>query len=121
MSCNSCQKGKRCERQWRDMLRAAGFLKARRGRQYSGSPDSPDVICPELAWVHMEVKCVEHLNLRDAMEQSIRDAGDTEVPIVAHKRNNSEWLVTMRAEDWLYLVRQTDPDRNPPGDIDGMI
>jgi len=44
---NSREKGKRGERQWRDELRANGYA-ARRGQQFSGSPDSPDVICDGL-------------------------------------------------------------------------
>jgi Holliday junction resolvase len=44
---NSREKGKRGERQWRDELRAQGFA-ARRGQQFSGSPDSPDVVCDDL-------------------------------------------------------------------------
>jgi hypothetical protein len=36
---NSREKGKRGERAWRDELRAAGY-DARRGQQFSGSPDS---------------------------------------------------------------------------------
>ena len=35
---NSREKGKRGERQWRDELRANGY-DARRGQQFSGSPD----------------------------------------------------------------------------------
>jgi hypothetical protein len=35
---NSRQKGARGERQWRDELRAHGY-DARRGQQFSGSPD----------------------------------------------------------------------------------
>jgi hypothetical protein len=63
---NSRQKGKRGERAWRDVLLAHGF-QARRGRQFPGSPDSPDVVCPDLPTVHFEVKCVEHLRLHEAM------------------------------------------------------
>ena len=44
---NSRAKGARGERLWRDELRAQGFT-ARRGQQFSGSPDSPDVVCEEL-------------------------------------------------------------------------
>ena len=69
---NSREKGKRGERQWRDELRAHGF-QARRGQQFSGSPDSPDVVCEELAWLHFEVKAVERLNIEDAMDQARRD------------------------------------------------
>ena len=34
---NSREKGKRGERQWRDELRANGYM-ARRGQQFAGSP-----------------------------------------------------------------------------------
>jgi|ERR1041384_3043973 hypothetical protein len=51
---NSRQKGARGERRWRDELRAHGF-DARRRQQFSGSPDSPDVVCDELDWLHFEV------------------------------------------------------------------
>ena len=71
---NSREKGKRGERAWRDELRANGY-DARRGQQFSGSPDSPDVICEALPWLHFEVKCVERLNIEDAMEQVRRDCG----------------------------------------------
>ena len=105
---NSREKGKRGERRWRDVLRDAGFQKAHRGVQYSGSPDSPDVACPELPGIHFEVKAVEALNIWRAMAQSITDAGAQKIPVVAHTRSRSGWLVTMRAEDWLTLIRQTD-------------
>lgn len=104
---NSREKGKRGERRWRDVLREAGFLKAHRGVQFSGSPDSPDVACPELPGIHFEVKAVEKLNVWDAMAQAVHDAGPSKAPVVAHTRNRSGWLVTMRAEDWLTLIRET--------------
>jgi hypothetical protein len=69
---NSREKGKRGERQWRDELRARGYA-ARRGQQFSGSPESPDVICDDLNWIHFEVKAVERLNIEDAMDQARRD------------------------------------------------
>jgi Holliday junction resolvase len=71
---NSREKGKRGERQWRDELRANGYM-ARRGQQFAGSPDSPDVVCDELSWLHFEVKAVERLNIEDAMDQARRDCG----------------------------------------------
>src|SRR5438552_15891275 len=107
---NSREKGKRGERQWRDELRAQGF-QARRGQQFSGSPDSPDVVCEQLRWIHFEVKAVERLNIEEAMEQARKDAGKSEirdpksegnpnsqirkVPILTHKRSLRGWLVTM--------------------------
>ena len=111
---NSREKGKRGERRWRDVLRDAGFQKAHRGVQYSGGSDSPDVACPELPGIHFEVKAVEALNIWRAMAQSIADAGAKKIPVVAHTRNRSGWLVTMRAEDWLALIRQSDHVATPP-------
>jgi Holliday junction resolvase len=111
---NSREKGKRGERQWRDELRAQGF-QARRGQQFSGSPDSPDVVCDQLRWVHFEVKAVERLNIEDAMEQARTDCrtenaecrtGRTgKVPVVAHRRRFRPWLVTMEAETFFRLLR----------------
>ena len=99
---NSCQKGKRGERAWRDELLAHGY-QARRGQQFSGSPDSPDVVCPDLPGLHFEVKVVEKLNLGQAMDQAARDAS-ARIPVVAHKRNRGPWLVTMRADDWFKML-----------------
>lgn len=42
-------KGARGERQWRDELRSNGY-EARRGQQFCGSPESPDVVCEALPW-----------------------------------------------------------------------
>ncbi len=104
---NSCQKGKRGERGWRDELVAHGY-NARRGQQFSGSPDSPDVVCDSLPGFHFEVKAVERLNINQAMSQSIDDAGH-KIPVVAHKKNRGDWLVTMRASDWFELLARAQP------------
>ena len=66
-------KGKRGERQWRDQLRENGYG-ARRGPQFAGGAESPDVICDALPWFHWEVKAVERLNIEEAMEQARGDA-----------------------------------------------
>jgi Holliday junction resolvase len=103
---NSRQKGKRGERAWRDELRDAGFIKAHRGQQYSGSSDSPDVVCPELPQFHFEVKYTQRLDLYGAVLQAVTDTKGTEkIPIVAHKKNNSEWLVVMQAGKFFTLVK----------------
>jgi len=94
---NSRQKGARGERAFRDLLRAEGYLSARRGQQFCGGADSPDIICPELDFIHWEVKSVEKLNLYDALAQARRDCG-SKVPVVAHRRNYWPWLVTL--ETW---------------------
>ncbi|MFM8717451.1 MAG: hypothetical protein ACKOF3_11835 [Spartobacteria bacterium] len=42
------------------------------------------------------------------MAQAIRDAKAKLFPVVAHKRNNEEWLVTLRAQDLLTILRRSD-------------
>ena len=107
---NSREKGKRGELRWRDELRANGY-RARRGQQFAGGAESPDVVCDDLPWAHFEVKAVERLNVYDAIEQARRDcgpvapAGQRKVPIVAHRRNRWPWLVTMDAETFFKFLR----------------
>jgi Holliday junction resolvase len=101
---NSRQKGKRGERAWRDKLREQGFT-ARRGQQYAGGIESPDVICEELSNLHMEVKFVENLNLDKACEQATKDSGGKSW-IVAHKKNNKDWKVTMSSDLFFQLLRE---------------
>jgi len=101
---NSRQKGARGERQWRDVLREEGFT-ARRGQQFAGGADSPDVICEELAALHFEVKCVQSLNLEGAIEQASRDAGQLKDWVVAHKKDRKPWRVTISTELFFRLLR----------------
>ena len=103
---NSRAKGCRGEREWRDKLRAEGY-EARRGQQFAGGTDSPDVVCGDLPGLHFEVKRVEAGNPYHWIEQATRDAG-TKLPIVAHKRNGQEWLVVMPATAFFTLLRETN-------------
>jgi Holliday junction resolvase len=101
------EKGKRGERAFRDVLREGGFA-AERGMQHRGGPNSPDVIAPELPMLHFEVKATQALRIWTAVQQAIDDAGGMKFPIVAHKRNGSDWLVILRAKDFLEIVRRSD-------------
>ena len=103
MSINSRQKGAAGEREWAKLCREQGFTDARRGQQFSGI-EGKDVV--GLPSIHVEVKRVERLNISKAMEQAIEDSKDTEIPIVAHRKNREEWKVTMRAEDWFKLYKK---------------
>lgn len=102
---NSRQKGCRGERELAKKLREYGY-EARRGQQYSGASGDPDVI--GLPGIHIECKRVERLNLEDAMAQSKRDAREGEIPTVMHRKNNCEWLVTMRLEDFMRMYGETE-------------
>lgn len=102
---NGKQKGARGEREWAAFCRQEGY-ECRRTAQYCGNTgEASDVV--GLPGIHQEVKRVERLNIEDAMSQAKRDSAKSGcIPIVAHRRNNCEWLVTMRAEDWFSLYRE---------------
>jgi hypothetical protein len=107
----SRQKGKRGEREAAAELAAVLGVTARRGVQYQGGPDSPDVVLDGLP-IHVEAKRVERLDLYAAVKQAAGDAGDL-VPIVWHKRNRKPSVViveTSRLVDLLQAVaRATGP------------
>lgn len=99
---NSRRKGAVGEREIAKYLREHGFIEARRGQQFKGGADSPDVV--GLTGFHVEVKRVERLDLNAAMDQSIRDSAPDEKPIVVHRRNNDYWKVTMRLDDFMEVI-----------------
>lgn len=103
----SREKGKRGEREIASLLREYGY-DARRGVQYKGGQDSPDVI--GLPGTHIEVKRTERLNLYDALSQSKADAGD-DMPIVVHRKNNAEWVVIQPLSDWINLFRSWELEK----------
>lgn len=105
---NSKRKGSRGELEWSKVCRSEGYDDVRRTAQYCGNTGQA-ADCIGLPHIHQEVKRVEHLNIHDAVAQAKRDAeaeGEGSIPIVAHRKNNTEWLVTMTAEDWFRLYRE---------------
>ena len=98
---NSRQKGARGERELAEKLREYGY-EARRGQQFSGANGDADVV--GLPGYHIECKRVERLNIEEAMAQSVRDAREGEVPIVCHRRDRKEWMVTIRLKDFMEVL-----------------
>ena len=96
-------KGARGDIMFRDFCREHGFANVQRGGQlpYQKGSFLADVI--GLAGVHLEIKNVEKLNVREAEEQAERDCQDGRIPILAHKKNRKPWLITMRADDFFSL------------------
>lgn len=101
---NSREKGKRGEREWAQWLTDHGHP-ARRGVQYAGGPESPDVVCPSLP-IHWEVKRCESLRLWDAIRQAHNEAAPEETPVVAHRRSRSDWICVVSAEYLISLLRR---------------
>ncbi len=87
---NSKQKCARGECELDAFCKDHGF-EVRRTQQYCGNT-SEAADCVGLKGFHQEVKRVEKLDINKAMEQAIRECNNN-IPIVAHKRNNKEWLV----------------------------
>jgi Holliday junction resolvase len=95
---NSCDKGKRGERGCVELFREYGY-DAHRGQQHAGGAGSPDVV-QNIPGVHVEVKWVNGGNLYRWLEQAKRDAGAL-VPVVFHRMDRRDWVVIMRASDFL--------------------
>src|SRR5215510_11300606 len=104
MAVNSRLKGARAERELAAFLRERGVA-ARRGQQFRGGADSPDVVA-ELPGVHLECKRVEQLRLWEAVDQAKAQAAPGSMPTVWHRSNRRSWIVIMSAEDFLELHRR---------------
>src|SRR4051794_3191092 len=108
---NSKKKGSRGEREVSILLKDHGFLESRRGVQYQGSPESPDVV--GLPGFHVEVKFLASgLNVYNSLKQAELDAGDEDIPVVFYRKvskvNRSlPWTVTLYAHDFVNLVKGT--------------
>ena len=101
MGKTSQRKGAGGERELVEILRRHGYQVERGGSETYGT--IPDLT--GLDGVHVECKRCETLRLSEWFAQAIRDAarfGDG-LPGLFHRRNRSEWLVTMRLTDWLDL------------------
>lgn len=100
----SKEKGKLGEREVVVLLRAHGFT-ARRGQQFSGGGDSPDVV-HDIPGIHIEVKRTEKLDLYGALEQADRDRPISSTAVVFHRKNKRRWVALMDAEDFLGLLTE---------------
>ena len=103
----SKDKGARFERELASKFREYGYTDSRRTAQYCGSTgDAPDVV--GLKGLHIEAKHQERMQLYDWMDQAKRDAKEGSKPVVFHKKNNADILVTMKLEDWMELYKEYD-------------
>ncbi len=98
---NSREKGAAGERELAGILKKYGY-DCRRGQQYCGINGDEDVI--GIPGLHIECKRVEKLNIDDALEQSIRDAKDGELPVVMHRKNRKPWKVTLELDSFMILL-----------------
>lgn len=94
---NSRNKGARGEREAAKKLKEVFGKDARRGQQFSGSSDSPDVVFDSR--LHLEVKRVEKLNIDNALDQAKKDSSPKQIPVVMHRRNGKKWKMTLLVDD----------------------
>jgi hypothetical protein len=106
MAINSRRKGKVGEleaaSEWNRLLPGAH---ARRSQQHSGTESASDLISPGTPHLWLEVKRVQKLNLQEVMDKSLEQCGELS-PVVLHRKNDSQWLVTLRLEDIKRFVQQ---------------
>jgi Holliday junction resolvase len=102
---NSRSKGKRGELQLSAVFREHGY-ECRRGQQFRGGGDSPDVTGHGLP-IHVECKFTERLSIYDAIAQATRDAGEL-MPVVFHRKKHAGWLVTVTASDFFRMLNNLD-------------
>ncbi len=105
MAVNSKQKGARFERELASKFREHGY-EARRTAQYCGNTgDASDVV--GLPGIHIEAKHQERMSLYDWMDQAKRDSKNTgNLPVVFHKKNHAEILVTMQFDTFMELYKE---------------
>lgn len=108
MACNSRKKGSRGELEAAHELNAVlPNARARRAQQYSGTEGTSDLIAPGLPNLWLEVKRRQSLNLQKVMEESLENCGGL-APVILHRKDNAEWLVTFRLTDLRTVVGQLE-------------
>lgn len=103
MKINSRDKGKRGELEISSKLKEYGF-DTRRGQQYCGNNGDADVV--GLPRIHIEVKRVEHLNIYNAISQAVSDAKKDEIPVVMHRKDRCNWLVTLSLSNFMEIYKE---------------
>lgn len=99
---NSRQKGAAGERELSRKLEEVFGIKCRRSQQFCGANGDSDVV--GIPGVHIECKRVEKLNIHEAVKQAVSDSSKTGgVPVVCHRKNREEWLLTVRLDDAMKL------------------
>ena len=101
---NAKRKGTRGENELCVFLTAAGYPAHRNEQRFIGGRDNPDISAQGLENLHIECKRVEKLNISQAMAQATADAAGR-VPVVMHRRNREQWLITMRLADYLTQIK----------------
>ena len=100
MVCNSKKKGSAGEREAAKALNAVlPHAKARRAQQYAGHETAADLVCEGLDGVMVEVKRRQSMNIHKVMKEAQATSTDAQLPMILHRKDGEEWLLTIRLED----------------------
>ena len=101
-------KGANAERELANLLRDNWGYPTRRGKVFNGESDVVG-----LNGIHIECKRQERLNIWEAMKQAQEEAKKRQdgLPTVFHRKDGTEWLVTMRLSDWIDLFGEWNDAR----------
>lgn len=100
-------KGAGFERTVAKLFSQYGYKEASRSAQHCGKTgQAADV--KNVPGIHIEAKAQEKMHLYEWMQQAIRDSeasDDHQLPVVIHKQNYKDVLVSMRFSDWILLYQ----------------
>jgi len=106
MACNSRRKGKTGELEAAHALNEElPLAQARRAQQYSGTESTADLLAPGLPNLYLEVKRRQSMNLHKVFDESEENCGSL-APVVLHRKDNTEWLVSFKLDDLREVVKQ---------------
>lgn len=98
MSINSRSKGKRGELDLCRALREVMGWTVRRSQQFCGKAGDADLLVDEAPDLFVECKLVQKLNVPAVMRVAVEQAKG-QLPLLCHRRDREEWLVTLRLSD----------------------
>ena len=100
MACNSRRKGSAGELEAAKALNdVLPHAQARRAQQYCGHETAADLVCEGLDGVMVEVKRRQSMNIHKVMAESLAHCTEAMLPVILHRKNGEEWLLTIRLED----------------------
>jgi hypothetical protein len=102
---NSRAKGARGEREFITLHLAPYWPDARRNLDQF-TDDKRDVA--RVAGVHFQIKRTERLELWAAIHQAETEAVNTDLPVVAFRRNRSPWYCVLPAEALVAMLRSRE-------------
>lgn len=114
---NSRQKGAAGEREFAAYLRDYGYA-ARRGQQFSGHPDAPDVVTDLDDQVFFDVKRTEVTAPLKWLAKAAEDSGDKKrLHVIAWRKNGAEWVAMLPMKQLMLLICALHPPKDPNAEL----